>query len=414
MVAKPSCARMVATSSSTSSCFMKFCTSSLASVSLLASASDSVITFRSHPVSWLARRMFWPPRPMACESFSSDTAMSMLCESSSTTMDMTSAGDMALITNCAGLSTYGMMSTRSPAISLETACTREPRMPTQAPTGSMRGSLLFTAILARTPGSRAAPRMWMSPCPTSGTSSLKSSIRNSGAVRVDDLGALGFAHLLHDHLLGLLGRDAPEGHRLDRLLDVAAHFRLRVEVQRILEAQLALRDLECLEDHFLVDALLVGYGIDHHQNFFVHCPAYLLRRKPCLADLRERHRHTLTVDLERDAGIVNRQELAGVAPAPGARLAQLHEHPRADEAPEVRLGAQQPVKTRRRHLEGVGAGDRVLDIQQRRHLAAHPLAVLQCDAPVPIDVQPQHRAPVTGDVLELHQLEPQPLEQRLD
>jgi len=96
---------------------------------------------------------------MACESFSSDTAMSMLCESSSTTMDMTSAGDMALITNCAGLSTYGMMSTRSPAISLETACTREPRMPTQAPTGSMRGSLLFTAILARTPESRAAPRI---------------------------------------------------------------------------------------------------------------------------------------------------------------------------------------------------------------------------------------------------------------
>src|SRR5207248_555390 len=85
MVEKPSCARMVATSSSTSSCFMKFCTSSLDSVSLLTSASDSVITFRSHPVSWLARRMFWPPRPMACESFSSETAMSMLCESSSTT-----------------------------------------------------------------------------------------------------------------------------------------------------------------------------------------------------------------------------------------------------------------------------------------------------------------------------------------
>src|SRR6266699_3210153 len=181
-----------------------------------------------------------------------------------------------------------MMSTRSPAISLDTACTREPRMPTQAPTGSMRGSLLRTAILARTPASRAAPRIWMRPCPTSGTSSLKSSIRNSGAVRVrnscgprgsertsfryalmrswlrllardhvdarheafrvaaevdvdavavdaldhpahqradavavgvDDLGALGLAHFLNDHLLGLLGGDPPEGHRLHRLLD---------------------------------------------------------------------------------------------------------------------------------------------------------------------------------------------------
>ena len=58
------------------------------SVSLFASASDSVMTFSSQPVSWLARRMFWPPRPMACDSLSSATAMSMLCESSSTTIDM--------------------------------------------------------------------------------------------------------------------------------------------------------------------------------------------------------------------------------------------------------------------------------------------------------------------------------------
>src|SRR5499427_6358589 len=128
MVEKPSCARMVATSSSTSSCFMKFCTRSFASVSLLASASDSVMTFRSQPVSWLARRMFWPPRPMACDSLSSATAMSMECESSSTTIDSTSAGDMELMTNCAGFSSCGMMSTRSPAISLDTACTREPRI----------------------------------------------------------------------------------------------------------------------------------------------------------------------------------------------------------------------------------------------------------------------------------------------
>jgi hypothetical protein len=78
---------------------MKFSTRARASDSLFASASDSFITLRSQPVSWLASRMFWPPRPMACESFSSDTAMSMLCESSSTTIDDTSAGDMALMTN---------------------------------------------------------------------------------------------------------------------------------------------------------------------------------------------------------------------------------------------------------------------------------------------------------------------------
>jgi hypothetical protein len=50
-----------------------------------------------------------------------------------------------------------MMSTRSPASSLVTAVTREPRMPMQVPCGSSRGSFDLTAILARMPGSRARP-----------------------------------------------------------------------------------------------------------------------------------------------------------------------------------------------------------------------------------------------------------------
>ena len=158
--------------------------SSRISASLFSSASLSVMTFRSQPVSSLARRMFCPPRPIAWDSLSSSTAISMLCESSSTTIDTTSAGDIALTTNCAGLSSHRMMSTRSPASSFDTACTREPRMPTQAPTGSIRLSLLLTAIFARSPGSRAAPRMSISPWPTSGTSILNSSIRNWGDVRV--------------------------------------------------------------------------------------------------------------------------------------------------------------------------------------------------------------------------------------
>ncbi len=157
--------------------------SSRCSDSLFSSAACSLMMLSFQPVSSLARRMFWPPRPIACDSFSSATAMSMLWASSSTTIELTSAGAIALMTNCAAFSSNGMMSTRSPAISFETACTREPRMPTQAPTGSIRGSLLRTAILARAPGSRAAPRMLIRPWPTSGTSSLNSSIRNSGAVR---------------------------------------------------------------------------------------------------------------------------------------------------------------------------------------------------------------------------------------
>src|SRR4249919_2861451 len=188
--------------------------------------------------------------------------MSIECESSSTTIEVTSAGAMALMTNCALLSSNGMMSTRSPAISLETACTREPRMPTQAPTGSTRGSLLRTAILARTPASRAAARILMRPCPTSGTSSLNSSIRNSGAVAVDalddaadqgarpvlvgidHLGALRLAHLLHDDLFGGLREDTAERHRFHRFLDVAARLHILVDIARIIQAQLALRHFE--------------------------------------------------------------------------------------------------------------------------------------------------------------------------
>ena len=194
---------------------------------------------------------------------------------------------IALITNCAGLSSNGMMSTRSPAISFETACTREPRIPTQAPTGSMRGSLLRTAILARAPGvaGRAEDidqaladfghfeleeldQEFRAPCGVRNScgprGSARTSLRNAlmrscvrtgsrgiiwsrgmkpsalpprstkmplrstrltmpdheradaALVLVDDLRALGLAHLLHDHLLRGLRGDAAERHRLER------------------------------------------------------------------------------------------------------------------------------------------------------------------------------------------------------
>ena len=50
---------------------------------------------------------------------------------------LTSAGASALTTNVAGSDDHGMMSIFSPCNSPTTACTRLPRMPTQAPTGSM-------------------------------------------------------------------------------------------------------------------------------------------------------------------------------------------------------------------------------------------------------------------------------------
>jgi uncharacterized membrane protein len=57
----------------------------------------------------------------------------------------------------------GMMSIFSPCSSLTTACTRLPRMPTQAPTGSIEESREITAILARLPGSRATDLISMMP-----------------------------------------------------------------------------------------------------------------------------------------------------------------------------------------------------------------------------------------------------------
>src|SRR5215472_3716415 len=132
-----------------------------------------------------------------------------------------------------------------------------------------------------------------------------------------------------------------------------------------------------------------------------------LGREPCLANLGERHRDLLPIDLERDARLVDGQQRAGVAAAPRTRLLQLHEHPRADEAPEMRLRPQHPVEARRGHLERIGARNRVLDVEDRRYLATHLRAVIERDALFPIDVQPQHRVRAPGAVLELDQLVPQ-------
>ena len=68
-----------------------------------------------------------------------------------------------------------MMSIFSPRSSLTTMRTREPRGPTQAPTGSTPCTFEMTAIFERQPGSRATPRISTSPSAISGTSSLNSS-----------------------------------------------------------------------------------------------------------------------------------------------------------------------------------------------------------------------------------------------
>mmetsp|Transcript_43697 Transcript_43697/g.77010 ORF Transcript_43697/g.77010 Transcript_43697/m.77010 type:complete len:235 (+) Transcript_43697:803-1507(+) len=115
--------------------------------------------------------------------FSSSTTTSIAWRSSSTTMDCTLAGASAPMTNWAGSSLHSTMSTRSPASSVVTPLTREPRTPTQVPMGSTRRSWLTTAILARLPLSRAQLLISSRPCSISGTSCANSSFMNSGEER---------------------------------------------------------------------------------------------------------------------------------------------------------------------------------------------------------------------------------------
>ena len=113
-----------------------------------------------HSVSWEARRTFWPRRPMASDSCSSGTTTSTRPSSSSSTTLETSAGASALTMKVGSSGFHWMMSIFSPCSSATTACTRDPLMPTQAPTGSMPLSLDRTAILAREPGSPRLSMIW--------------------------------------------------------------------------------------------------------------------------------------------------------------------------------------------------------------------------------------------------------------
>jgi hypothetical protein len=286
----------------------------------------------SQPVSCEARRTFWPRRPMASDSCSSGTTTSMRSASSSSTTLATSAGCSALTMKVAGDGDQGMMSIFSPCSSPTTACTRLPRIPTQAPTGSMEESLEITAILARLnriAGDRAdlddavvdfrhfhgeqldhelrmgarqedlraallaahvidigahavaitegfARDQFVAADDAFAAAEIDDDIAVFDALdgAVDDLAdailefvvlavALGFAHFLHDHLLGRLGGDTAEIDRRQRVGDKIAELGIRVAVagqrQRDLQG-VVLGVIDNLEQTLQAD--LAGLGID--------------------------------------------------------------------------------------------------------------------------------------------------------
>ncbi len=221
---------------------------------------------------------------------------------------------------------------RSPCSSCTTACTRTPRMPTQAPTGSMLESLLITAILARRARiarhgadlddavidfrhflrEQAHHELRMR--------ARQENLRTAGfAAHVIDIGAdavagaegfardhlvaahhafglakidhhraeldaldhavhdfadavlvfvilalaLGVAHLLHDHLLGVLGIDAVEIDRRQGLGDDVADLGGGIAAARIVQADLDLVVVDRFDDMQIARNMgLAGLGID--------------------------------------------------------------------------------------------------------------------------------------------------------
>ena len=75
--------------------------------------------------------------------------------------------------------------------------------------------------------------------------------------------ALRLAHLLHDHLLGALRRDAAEIDRRQRLQDVVADLRRRIALARILQRDLGGRIADLLGDlQIPIQADVAGLAID--------------------------------------------------------------------------------------------------------------------------------------------------------
>ena len=92
-------------------------------------------------------------------------------------------------------------------------------------------------------------------------------LANAGFVQFDDLAALGFAHLLHDHLLCRLRRDAAELDRLHRHLVELADLQGRVFLLRLVRGEFRVRIRHQLREappgRFRFVFFHLALGIDH-------------------------------------------------------------------------------------------------------------------------------------------------------
>ncbi len=83
-------------------------------------------------------------------------------------------------------------------------------------------------------------------------------------------------------------------------------------------------------------------------------------------------------------------------------------HRLADEALEMRRREQRPIESRRRHFQRVASGDRIVDVEQRRNLAAgRSQSSIVTGASRRVDVDAQQAAAVTRAELDADELESQ-------
>src|SRR5437867_1107585 len=209
------------------------------------------------PVSLAASRTFCPLRPMASESWLSATTTSADFFSSSKPTFSITAGFKASAMKTRESCVHAMMSIFSPRSSRTTAWTREPFIPTQAPTGSTARSREATAFLAE-------------------NDAVDEVALASRILPLDDF-PFGLADFLEDHLLGRLRRDPAEVLDLDDGADLVPEFGLAVDLASLLQGDLG------LGVGHLVDDLLQGDGLDFptlainpHLDVFGR-PVFLLR-----------------------------------------------------------------------------------------------------------------------------------------
>ena len=261
---------------------------------------------------------------------------------------------------------------RSPLSSLDTACTREPRMPMQAPMGSVRAivrqhrdlgavarvagaahdldqaladfrhfeleqldhefrrgardeqlraadlrahlvqvaaqavagahRLARNRLVARNEGLGIAAQVEVDVAALDALDDAGDQLADAILVGLDHLRALGFAHALHDDLLGGLRGDAAELGVLDLFLDVFADLGVGALVDRVHQADLPVRrlHLDVVGDDFPAAEGLVfaGLAIDGHADVRVLVRIALLGRRG------QRRFHRLENDVARDALLV--------------------------------------------------------------------------------------------------------------